>query len=104
MANIEKRMRDMGLLESQPALPFLPDANKMAAQFTPSRMGDDHQPFMARGVDILHLIPASFPPVWHTMEDDGAHLDMAVSRDWAKITTAFALEWLDMMEVWPADQ
>lgn len=104
MAKIEQRMRDMGLLEAQPKKPFLPDADKMPAQFGPSGIGDDHQPFMARGTDILHLIPAAFPPVWHTMDDDGAHLDMAVSRDWAKITTAFALEWLDMMEVWPQEQ
>lgn len=104
MAKIEQRMRDQGLLESKPARPFLPDSNKMASSFGGSQVGDDHQPFMKRGVDILHLIPTPFPSVWHRMEDDGAHLDMAVTRDWAKITTAFALEWLDMMEVWPADQ
>jgi hypothetical protein len=38
--------------------------------------------------------------VWHHMEDDGDHLDMPTVRDWSKIVTAFALEWLDMMEVW----
>lgn len=104
MAKVEQRMRDLGLLESKPAKPFLPDSDRMTSQFGPARVGDDHQPFMARGVDVLHLIPTPFPSVWHTMNDDGAHLDMATTRDWAKITTAFALEWLDMMEVWPADQ
>lgn len=104
IAKIEKRMRDMGLLESKPASPFLPESDKMASQFAPSGIGDDHAPFMARGVDILHLIPSPFPRVWHTIRDDGPNLDMAVTRDWAKITTAFALEWLDMMEVWPQDQ
>lgn len=104
MATIEKRMRDMGLLEAKPAKPFLPEADKMAQQFTRAHVGDDHVPFMARGVDTLHLIPTPFPWVWHTMKDDGEHLDMATTRDWAKIMTAFALEWLDMMEVWPADQ
>lgn len=104
MAKIEQRMRAMGLLEAQPAKPFLPEADKMASQFFPPHIGDDHQPFMSRGVPILHLITSPFPTVWHTMLDDGAHLDMATTRDWAKIATAFALEWLDMMEVWPADQ
>lgn len=104
MAKVEQRMRDMGLLESKPAKPFLYDSDREVSQFGPPRIGDDHQPFMARGVDVLHLIPSPFPRVWHTMDDDGAHLDMGVSRDWAKITTAFALEWLDMMEVWPAEE
>jgi hypothetical protein len=35
------------------------------------------------------------------MDDDGDHLDMPTVRDWAKIITAFAFEWLDMMEVAP---
>lgn len=104
MATIEKRMRDMGLLEAKPNTPFLPDADKMAAQFSTSFISDDHLPFMARGTPILHVIPSRFPPVWHTMDDDGPHLDMAVTRDWAKIVTAFALEWLDMMEVWPQEK
>ena len=30
-------------------------------------MGDDHVPFLARGVSILHLIPLPFPGVWHKL-------------------------------------
>lgn len=104
MATVEQRMRDLGLLESQPAQPFLPDSEKAASRFTRSWVGDDHVPFMERGVPVLHLIPSPFPRVWHTMQDDGKHLDMPTVRDWAKIMTAFTLEWLDMMEVWPQDQ
>jgi glutaminyl-peptide cyclotransferase len=63
-------------------------------------ISDDHLPFMGGGVEILHVIPSPFPGVWHTMEDDGDHLDMETVRDWSKIMTAFTLEWLDMMEVW----
>lgn len=37
------------------------------------------------------------------MSDDGPHLDLATVKDWARITLAFALEWLDMMEVEPAE-
>ncbi|KAK7708092.1 hypothetical protein SLS64_006914 [Diaporthe eres] len=104
MSKIEQRMRDLGLLDTTPASPFLPESDKLTTQFTRSWVGDDHVPFMARGVPILHLIPTPFPRVWHTMQDDGEHLDMPTVRDWAKITTAFALEWLDMMEVWPQEE
>lgn len=57
---------------------------------------DDHIPFMARGVEILHFIPSPFPSVWHTMDDDGEHLDIDTVEDWAKLVTAFAAEWMDL--------
>ncbi|KAK8019956.1 peptidase family M28-domain-containing protein [Apiospora arundinis] len=101
MASVEDRMRKLGLLETKPQKPFLYEAEKVPDQFSKSFVGDDHEPFMKRGVPILHLIPSSFPPVWHTMDDDGEHLDMPTVRDWCKIVTAFTLEWLDMMEIVP---
>ncbi|GAW14276.1 hypothetical protein ANO14919_036770 [Xylariales sp. No.14919] len=103
MAKIEQRMRQLNLLESSPKGPFLPDAEKKISSFGRGMVEDDHIPFMRRGVPILHLIATPFPSVWHTMNDDGAHLDMPTVRDWARIVTAFALEWLDMMEVEPKD-
>ncbi|KAI0602021.1 glutaminyl-peptide cyclotransferase [Biscogniauxia sp. FL1348] len=103
LAQIETRMRALGLLESSPKKPFLPDADKQ--QFGDSHyVQDDHVPFMARGVPILHVIPTPFPPAWHKIDDDGDHLDMPTVRDWARIVTAFALEWLDMMEVEPKQE
>lgn len=51
---------------------------------------------MARGVEILHVIPTPFPRVWHTMADDGEHLDMPTVEDWARIVTAFVGEWMDL--------
>ncbi|KAI0136195.1 glutaminyl-peptide cyclotransferase [Xylariales sp. AK1849] len=101
MANIEDRMRKLGLLETQPSTPFLPDAGKLPIQFSRGSIQDDHVPFMGRGVNTLHIIPSPFPRVWHTINDDGAHLDHPTVRDWAKIVTAFAMEWLDMMELVP---
>jgi glutaminyl-peptide cyclotransferase len=97
LSAIESRMRSLNLLESQPARAFLPDFNNTMIS---GGISDDHLPFMKMGVPILHVIPSPFPHVWHTIQDDGEHLDMATTRDWAKIVTAFALEWLDMMEVW----
>jgi len=91
-------MRDLDLLESSPSSPFLPDTDKTTGAF--GGISDDHLPFISQGVSVLHVIPSPFPDVWHTMEDDGEHLDMPTVRDWSKIVAAFTLEWLDMMEVW----
>lgn len=97
MAKGERRLRQLGLLESkEEAAPFLPDEKKQSYQFTMGYVLDDHVPFMERGVDILHLIPTPFPAVWHTMDDDGAHLDLPTVRDWAKIVTVFVAEWMEL--------
>ncbi|RDA86196.1 hypothetical protein CP532_3478 [Ophiocordyceps camponoti-leonardi (nom. inval.)] len=92
MANVEMRMRSLGLLESNASQPFLPDNDTMSAGH--GGISDDHLPFMHRGVPILHIIPSPFPTVWHTMADDREHLDMPTVRDWAKIVTAFVKEWM----------
>lgn len=97
MATIEERLRKLGVLETKPRRPFLPESNKEAREFYGrGYVADDHIPFMQRGVDILHLIPTPFPSVWHTMDDDGAHLDVPTIRDWARIMTAFVAEWMDL--------
>lgn len=33
--------------------------------FMGEAIGDDHVPFLTRGVNILHMIPHPFPSVWH---------------------------------------
>lgn len=111
MSKVEMRLRGLGLMRSSPnrlsvrAAPgfefrnepiFLPEASKQDNSFRTPFVLDDHVPFMARGVDILHLIPIPFPRVWHTIDDDGEHLDMATTEDWATIVTAFAAEWMDL--------
>jgi glutaminyl-peptide cyclotransferase len=117
MANVEKRMRAMRLLKSSPnhsskrpknSRPtkepmFLSEVNKGAyAQWMGGGIEDDHIPFMKRGVPVLHMIPNPFPEVWHTMEDDGPHLDMPTVEDWAKIVTGFTAEWLELDEYMPS--
>jgi hypothetical protein len=95
LAKIEGRLRKLGVLETKPKRSFLAESEKEEVKFR-GYVEDDHVPFMKRGVDILHVIPTPFPPVWHTMEDDGAHLDVPTIRDWAKIMTAFVAEWMDV--------
>ena len=95
MADLEKRLRDHSLFESSGS-PWFYDLDKGNGRWLGGMIGDDHVPFMARGVDVLHLIPSPFPPVWHRMSDDGEHLDMDTTEDWAVLVTAFAAEWMDL--------
>ncbi|KAI2601916.1 glutaminyl-peptide cyclotransferase [Hypoxylon sp. NC1633] len=96
MAKVEERMQKLGLLQAKPKKPFLADSGKKVSQFTKAYIQDDHVPFMVRGVDVLHIIPSPFPTTWHTMDDNGEHLDLATVDDWAKIVTAFAAEWMEL--------
>ncbi|KAF2224571.1 hypothetical protein BDZ85DRAFT_104142 [Elsinoe ampelina] len=111
MSDVEERMRKLGLFKSSPnhpskrtpadkAMPeplFLNEKNKQDSDsWLGGHIGDDHVPFMARGVEILHMIPASFPEVWHEITDDGEHLDTNTVEDWAQLMTAFTAEWLDL--------
>ncbi|KAF8857168.1 glutaminyl-peptide cyclotransferase [Acephala macrosclerotiorum] len=89
LASLESRMRKIGLLETRPPSPFLPWTNQTTRQ---AEAVDDYVPFMDRGVPSLHISPS---------EDSSRNLDLKTIRDWAKIVTGFALEWLDMMEVEP---
>lgn len=96
LASIEARMRKLQLLQTTPKEPFLPEAGKLASQFSRGYIADDHIPFMQRGVEILHVIPSPFPWFWHKMEDDAEHLDDPTMQDWSKLITAFVAEWMDL--------
>lgn len=112
MADVEARLREAGLFKSSPNHAskkprkdgkkrkepmFLHQGEKKEdSRWSGGYVEDDHVPFMARGVDILHIITSPFPSVWHKIEDDGEHLDGDTVEDWALLTTAFAAEWLDL--------
>lgn len=97
MAALETRMRASNIFLSHESSPgsWFYEAKKPvhAAGFM---VQDDHVPFLARGVEVLHVIPTPFPRVWHTMEDDGEHLDMQTVKDWAYLVTAFTTGWLEL--------
>ncbi|KAJ3878862.1 glutaminyl-peptide cyclotransferase-like protein [Lentinula edodes] len=59
-------------------------------------MGDDHVPFLRRGVPVLHLIPEPFPRVWHTLADDATALDKASMRRWVVLMRIFVGEYLGL--------
>ncbi|RMZ77093.1 hypothetical protein DV737_g4559, partial [Chaetothyriales sp. CBS 132003] len=97
MATLEETLRNLGLFKSNHDRLWLNEGGKKQTDaFASYVMQDDHLPFMARGVQCLHLIPSRFPSVWHTINDDGEHLDGDVVLDWALLTTAFAAEYLEL--------
>ncbi|KAI9656192.1 MAG: hypothetical protein M1821_004854 [Bathelium mastoideum] len=117
MARLEDRLRSLQQFKSSPNHPskrsathrdpspqdqsraepmFLNEADKKTDRWFGGRIGDDHVPFMQRGVEVLHIIPNPFPRVWHREDDDGEHLDMDTVEDWTKLVTAFAAEWMEL--------
>ncbi|KAL9095842.1 MAG: hypothetical protein Q9165_001839 [Trypethelium subeluteriae] len=117
MASVENRLRSLRQFKSSPNHPskrsvssrdskarnqprkepiFLPEAEKSNNFFLGGRIGDDHVPFIERGVEVLHIIPNPFPKVWHQPDDDGDHLDIDTVEDWAKLVTAFTGEWMEL--------
>lgn len=110
LASLEDRLRKAGVMtsatnaaKSGPAGNWLFEAEKKEDQYWMGGMvGDDHVPFLQRGVPILHLIPTPFPKVWHTMDDDGEHLDLETVRDWAGLMTGFVVEWMGAEDFLPA--
>lgn len=105
MASLETRLRKLGQFKGSPPPKrqqnqeegsWLSEASKTSDQFGYSGIEDDHIPFKARGVDILHMIPSPFPSVWHEISDDAEHLDIDTVEDWGTLITAFAAEWLEL--------
>ena len=114
LAHLEQRLRKLGKFKSSPNYPsnkarapqLVPTQEEPLFLYEPGKsdsspwvggmIGDDHVPFLARGVEILHLIPTPFPGVWHHIDDDGEHLDMPTTEDWAVLTAAFAGEWMEL--------
>ncbi|KAL8868664.1 MAG: hypothetical protein Q9174_004841 [Haloplaca sp. 1 TL-2023] len=104
MASLEKRFRALSLFESaakstskRDSKPFLPESDKkQEARWLGGMIGDDHEPFLERGVEVLHIIPSPFPRVWHNRDDDGEHLDLATVSDWSKLITGFVAEWMEL--------
>ena len=102
LAGIEGRLRGLGLMQSKVDQAFLPESDKDSNNFNAAwGVQDDHIPFMARGVEVLHMIPTPFPRVWHTMNDDGEHLDLPTVEDWTRMITAFVGEWMDLEGYFP---
>lgn len=95
MARIERRLHRV--------FPEIVSGNRYFARHTSYFTGeyagfveDDHLPFLRSGVPVLHLIPSTFPAVWHTTDDNFHNVDVAAAQRWAYILTTFILESLEL--------
>ena len=79
-------------------------------------VGDDHVPFLQKGVSVLHLITEPFPSVWHRLsvsfllpvfcfrnrtsmiylQDDASALDLPTLRRWNIMLRIFIAEYLNL--------
>ncbi|GAA5886313.1 hypothetical protein JCM3774_002964, partial [Rhodotorula dairenensis] len=75
---------------------FFVPRNAPGMQMHAGSIEDDHLPFMHAGVPIVHLIPVPFPPVWHTIKDDAAALDLGTIKAWALILRLTVAEYLGL--------
>ncbi|KAI0064497.1 hypothetical protein BV25DRAFT_1800233 [Artomyces pyxidatus] len=96
LVSAEARLYDAGLLADAPA-PwqsfFVP---RTGAEANLGYMGDDHVPFLQRGVNVLHVIVEPFPRVWHRLGDDASALDLPTLRRWNLIMRVFFSEYLGL--------
>ncbi|KAG5715701.1 Glutaminyl-peptide cyclotransferase [Termitomyces sp. T112] len=102
LVSVERRLGDSGAFtygNNQEMVPgkwssyFRP---RQEAQMNFGYIGDDHLPFLERGVSILHLIPEPFPRVWHTLKDDASALDIPTMRRWNIMFRVFLSEYLHL--------
>ncbi|KAK1142838.1 hypothetical protein N8T08_007272 [Aspergillus melleus] len=108
LAALERRFRDLKQFKSaaqdSPEGAWFVHDSKNEHDLSPYlSILDDHIPFLARGVEVLHVIDVhpsgGFPEVWHNQRgipDDGEHLDGNTVEDWSMLVTAFAAEWMEL--------
>ena len=66
LVSAETRLRDAGILDAA-VLGGSFFHTRAAGDISLAYMGDDHLPFLHRGVSVLHVIAEPFPHVWHTL-------------------------------------
>ncbi|KAI8984458.1 peptidase M28 [Mycotypha africana] len=100
LMNLESRLSNQSLLRTistttnQPLMSFF-NPNSVLT-YRGESIGDDHVPFLSRGVNVLHLIPFPFPPVWHNIADNADCIDQAVVENLALLLRAFIAEYLEL--------
>ena len=67
LVDAEARLRTAGILDAA-ALGGSFFHPRSATDRSLGYMGDDHLPFLQRGVSVLHVITQPFPYVWHTLK------------------------------------
>ncbi len=67
-----------------------------------STISDDHLPFLAQGVPILHLIAFPFPATWHTVNDNLDSLDAPTNEDILVLLRCYCASVLNLTRPLPA--
>lgn len=94
---LNKRLREIeDKLKSSSSLKAVQNgpATLFLNTFRASQVADDHVPFLQRSVPVLHLIPSSFPEVWHTKFDDGQRLNQQSILNFSRVMRVFLVEYL----------
>ncbi|CRK95635.1 CLUMA_CG009093, isoform A [Clunio marinus] len=95
--NLNTRLNEIEkVLKSTSSLKRIPNgpASIFLKSYRQTGVADDHIPFLVRKVPILHLIPQSFPVVWHTKYDDAQRLNQQAILNFNKIFRVFVVEYL----------
>ncbi|KAH9984267.1 hypothetical protein BJV77DRAFT_1188545 [Russula vinacea] len=95
LVSAETRLRAAGILDAD-ALGRSFFSTRTGGDVSLGYMGDDHLPFLHRGVSVLHVITEPFPHVWHTLGDDATALDLPTSSAWNLIFRVFFAEYLGL--------
>jgi len=66
LVSAETRLRHAGILDAA-TLGNSFFHTRAAGDISLAYMGDDHLPFLHRGVSVVHVIAEPFPRVWHTL-------------------------------------
>ncbi|KAJ7685529.1 glutaminyl-peptide cyclotransferase-like protein [Mycena polygramma] len=102
LVSVEKRLGDSGAFAYGDEQGMVPGKwssffyKRTTADKNLGGIGDDHIPFLEKGVDILHLITSPFPSVWHTVRDDASALHMPTLRRWNVLFRVFMSEYLHL--------
>lgn len=95
LQRIESRLRKASLMNLPVGLTsFFASKGPLRS---PPNIGDDHTPFLERGVPVVHVIPYPFPEFWHKAEDDETAVDMGTLDDMGRIMKVFVCEYLDLL-------
>ncbi|EGN95600.1 hypothetical protein SERLA73DRAFT_186705 [Serpula lacrymans var. lacrymans S7.3] len=100
MVSAEQRLAESGAFQmvedGASSLPsfFIP---RTGSEFNYGYIGDDHIPFLHKGVNILHVIAYPFPSVWHALKDDASALDIPTMGRWNLILRVFLAEYLNLL-------
>ncbi|WVO24101.1 uncharacterized protein IAS62_005465 [Cryptococcus decagattii] len=92
MARGDERLREARLIEVEKG----EDTWFRTEKGRKGMVGDDHIPFLDRGVSVLHVISTPFPSVWHTIADDTTALSLPAIRRWNRILRVFVCEYLSL--------